>query len=344
MSTYFLAPPAPAPAAQPDETQLVLTISLESLDGLRRIALDGSAGWTHMPGSSGLEMPPFTVARGNIPGVAGRVLQDVRAEERPVFLPLFVGTGTGTHVEHLERMDALRSIVDPLTGMFRIVGVTERTERELTVVYTGGLEGDDAADRNGLIWNKVGLTAIACDPWAHDRADRVLEFQSATVGAPFLGVVGGTDAPWPGALASSLVVGEGMGIRITSEVPVFPTLDLVGPMDSFTGTLSPVVTAEDGTSTFVGSPSWSVDIPTGVPAGSTLRLVTDPRVRSVRLGVGDPATTPGWTGVRAAGQVARGSTLRPFYPGLNVLDVSAPGGTEDTRVRLSWREAFRSLW
>jgi len=27
-----------------------------------------------------------------------------------------------------------------------------------------------------------------------------------------------------------------------------------------------------------------------------------------------------------------------------LMSVSAPGGTEETRVRLSWRELYRSLW
>lgn len=336
MSVYFLAPnpllsgpEAPAPIRVP-------TLALESLDGSTRVPLDGSLGWWRMDGATGLEMPPVEVVTGSVPGVPGSQLYDVRVQQRPVFVPIYA-EGV-SHVAHLDMMDTLRQLVDPMTGTFRMVAVTERTEREMTVVYSEGLEGANGRTTQGLAWRKFGITAIACDPWAYDRADRLVEFEYVAPGAaPFIGAVGGTDAIWPTALASSAVIGLGMQVLVTSEVPVYPVLELVGPMDSFTGSLSPVLP---------GLPEWSVEIPGGVPAGSTLRLVTDPRSRSFRLGAGDPATDPGWAGtaVLAAGSVSLGSSLRPFFPGLNVLDVVAPGGTSATRIRLSWREAHRSLW
>ena len=46
----------------------------------------------------------------------------------------------------------------------------------------------------------------------------------------------------------------------------------------------------------------------------------------------------------ASGRIARGSTLRAFYPGTNILNVSAPGGTANTRIRISWLPLYRSLW
>jgi hypothetical protein len=313
------ATPVPPPAPRVAERKVIL----ESLDGTQRLPLDGSTGWWRMAGSTGLEMPPFDVVTGAVPGVAGSMLQDTRVGERIVTIPMFTAS-SGGHVDHLEMLDAIRRLVDPLNGMFRVVAISARSERELAVVYTGGLEGSDGRDESGTYWRKLGLTAIACDPFAYDRADRLVEFQVGSTGTPFLGVVGGTDAPWPGALGSSAVIGSNMQVQVRSEVPVYPALELVGPMDSFAGTLSPVSMAGQ---------SWSVSIPAGVPAGSSLRLVTSPRARSIRM-----------DGQLAAGRVARGSTLRPFYPGLNVLDVAAPGGTEETRIRLSWREAYRSLW
>lgn len=331
MSYAFLAAPISHPV-EPGIPQPLLTLTLESLDGSRRIILDGSTGFTHMPGSTGLEMPPINLITAAIPGISGASLLDVRVDARRIFLPLFIGDGTGTQLEHLLRMDQLRSIIDPTTGMFRILGATTRGERELLAVYAGGLEGDDDEDRNGLIWNKVGLTAIACQPFAQDRRDRAVEFQVAAgeAGGAFLGTAGGTDTPWPRALSSSAVIGDNMRVLVASEVPVYPTLELVGPMDSFDSTMSLEDTAAPP---FFGGTQWSVSIPNGVPAGQTFRMVTDPRAISFRL---DEA--------QAAGLVARGSTLRPFYPGVNVLDVAAPGADENTRVRIRWRELHRSLW
>lgn len=333
MSFAFLAargglgpPPPPEPTGNP-----LLDTRLESLDGLLVIPLNGVTGWTHMPGSTGLEMPPYDIVTNSVPGVPGSTLQDVRTLERPVFIPVFADTRSGDHITHLQMLDAMRDLVDPLTGMFRIVGVTERGERELTVVYTKGMEGADGVDERGFTWRKFGINALACDPFPQARSDRVVEFAGTGTAGAFLGTAGGTDAPWPRALSSSAVIGDNMRVQVTSEVPVYPVLELVGPMDSFAGT---VQLADASLPPYFGGGVWSVSIPDGVAAGQSLRIVTDPRARSIRSG----------TGGLAAGRVARGSSLRPFYPGTNVLSVTAPGGNADTRVRLSWREKFRSLW
>jgi len=329
VSHIFLSAPIEKPV-EPGATGPILELTLESMDGVTRIPLNAVSGYSWLAGSVGLEMPPVEVISAHIPGVAGAVVQDVRVEQRNVIVPIFVGSRQGAHTDHLVLMDRLRRIVDPLTGTFRIVGTTRRGERELVCTYTGGLEGDDSPERAGVVWNRVALTALATDPFAQARSDRLVEFQAAGGGGVFLGTAGGTDAPWPRALSSSAVIGDNMRVNVTSEVPVYPTVELVGPMDSFTGT----VQLEDASlPPYFGGAPWSVSIPQGVPAGSTLRLVTDPRARSVRL-----------DGQLAAGRVALGSTLRPFYPGVNVMSVSAPGGTSETRVRIRWREKYRSLW
>lgn len=330
MSGVFLASPTTtvartaAPRREPPPR-----LSLESLDGTRRIPLDESTGWKALAGATGLDMPPFDVVTEGVPGVPGSVLQEVLTEERPVFIPIKVTAPDRQFVTEQALLHSMMQLVDPLLGEFLVVASTARGERELKVVYTDGLRGDYGVDQFGMYWRKIGLTALACDPFAQSRVDRRVEFRATSVGTPFIGPVGGSNATWPGALVSSTVIGLGMGVEVASEVPVFPTLDLVGPMDSFEGSMST---------------GWSVSVPDGVPAGSTLRLVTDPRARSIRLGVGDPSTTPSWAGVLAAGAVARGSTLRPFHPGLNLLDVVAPGGADETRIRLTWREKFRPLW
>jgi hypothetical protein len=334
MSTYYLAtqdgsnnfePPPPRVLPQ------IPLLMLESMDKSVQIPLDGTTGFIRMPGATGLEMPTYDIVSGTLPGVAGALLTDVRVQERSIFIPIYNGAN-GDHLLHLSMKDQLRRLVDPTTSTFKLVGKTARGERELVVTYTGGLEGADGYDQSGLAWEKIGLTCTAHEPFARARNDRLLEFRMDLGGGPFLGVVGGTDSPWPTILSSGAVIGSGMEVQVNSDVPVYPTLELVGAMNSFHGELSPIVVEDDGV-TIIENKEWLVDIPLGVAAGSTFRMVTDPRTRSIRL-----------DGALAAGRVARGSTLRAFYPGLNVLSVVAPGGTEDTRIRLSWRELFRSLW
>lgn len=322
-----IVPPVPTQAVRPPIPRL----TLESLNGLNKIILNGKR-WIRMPGSTGLEMPPFEVISSSVPGVPGAVLQDVRTQARPIFIPIYC-SASSDHLSYLQMMDQLRSLVDPTTGSFRLIGSTVRGEREMTVTYVSGLEGADGGDVQGQSWCKVGLNLIAHQPYAQSRVDRVLEFRSIEEDiTPFMGVVGGTDAPWPGMLSSSAVIGQGMQVSIASEVPVYPVLELEGAMDSFSGELSPVVSSPDGSVTTYDQ-AWSVDVGVGIPEGSLLRYVTDPRIRSIRL-----------DGDLAAGAVQLGSTLRPFYPGINTLNVVAPGSNEATRVRLRWRNLWRSLW
>jgi len=318
--------------APPVEREQIPTIVLESMDGSVRIPLDNTMGWIRMPGATGLKMPPYRLIANPIPGVAGSNLEDVRVEERPVFIPIYCRSATSQQ-SHLEMLDQLYSLIDPTVNSFKIVGETSRGARELIVTYDGGLEGADGGDSEGLSWCKVGLKAVAHEPFARAREDRRLEFRVISNTVPFLGAVGGTDSPFPAMLSTTSVIGNGMEIEIESEVPVYPTLELIGTMSSFTGTLSPIVTLPGGAEMVIEGQVWSVEVPLGVAAGSSLKLVTDPRARSIRL-----------DGALAAGRVARGSSLRPFYPGLNVLDVAAPGGNDDTRIILSWRDLYRSLW
>lgn len=331
MSTYFLAAPlATGPPTPPRPTEPPPRLVLESFDGQRQIPLDGSTGWKAQAGATGLGMPPIEVVRSVIPGVHGSVQQEVRVGEREVILPLLLTASDRTLITHQAMVSELVSLLDPLTGQFRIVSTTPLGERQLTVSYTGGLEGAFGRDSYSRWWRKIVLTAVGCQPFAEARKPRSVEFQMSGGGGVFLGVAGGTDAPWgTRALSSSAVIGDSMRVQVTSEVPVHPVLELVGSMDSFTGTMALEDTALPP---YFGGQKWSVSVPSGVASGESFRIVTDPRGTSIRA-----------NGQRAAGRVALGSSLTPFFPGGNVLSVAAPGGTADTRVRLSWTELFWML-
>lgn len=307
-----------------DPKEQVPIISLESLDGSRQIVLNGESGWTHLPGATGLEMPPFDIVTSQVPGVYGSVLEDVLVEERPIFIPMDAASPDYRRVTHQAMLSEIQELVDPLRGEFRVVC----GERHLKVIYTDGLEGAFGVNEFGLYWRKFGLKALACQPFAESREPRSVEFQIDVTGKAFLGAPWGTQQ-----LTSSAVISNDMKVQVGSEVPVHPTVELVGPMDSFTGTVNGP-----------GGRLWKVSVPEGVPTGSTLRLVTDPRARSIRMGPGDPSKDPSWTGELAAGLVQRGSSLSPFYPGQNLMSVAAPGGTADTRIRIRWIDLHRSLW
>lgn len=317
--TGFLADPIPK-------------LYLESMDASVSIPLDGSTGWIRMPGATGLEMPPVEVISSPIPGVAGSTVQEVRVQERPVFLPIY-GRSDTTLLNALQLRDQLRSLVDPTNHNFRLVGHSVRGVRELVVTYESGLEGNDGQDQDGLSWFKAGIKAVAHQPYAQDLADTLLPFSIAENPSPFIGIVGGTDAPWPTMLSANAVIGNGMTVTINSEAPVYPKVVLTGPMNSFSGELTQTVTQTDGSVVEIVGSEWYIEVSSAITGGSELVVVTDPRARSIR-----------YNGGLAAGMISRTSKLRPFYPGTNVLNVSAPGGTSATRIVLSYRNLYRSLW
>lgn len=331
MSTYYLAAPPPAPPL-PTPRDPIPQITLESMNGRHVIPLDGLSGWIRMPGATGFSMPPVEVISESQPDVDGATVKEVRVLPRPVFLPIYCRSDI-SFAEFQNMKDHLRHIIDPKTGKFKIVGKSTRAERELIATYTGGLEGSDELGMEGASWGKLGINAVAYQPFAQRRTDTVLEFANPGTSKPLIGAVGGSDAPWPPVMASGAVIGSDMQITVDSDVPIFPVLEIVGPMSSFEGDLSALVTAPDGDSHVVEDQDWYMNIPLGVPALQTFRIDTDPNGFSARL-----------NGALAAGRISLGSTLRAFHPGLNVLNVVASGSTSATRVRLSWRDRFWSLW
>src|SRR5690606_27294628 len=105
-------------------------------------------------------------------------------------------------------------------------------------------------------------------------------------------------------LVSSAVAGESTPVSMASAVPVYPTIEITGPADSV------LITADSG-----------------------LRVGPDPRRESIRLAGGPAAGLPSLV-----------SRLVPFGLGTALVDVSAPGATSATLLRLTWRGLHRGLW
>lgn len=297
---------------------------IETMDGAARqtVSLDGDV----LPvlaqrGLLGLGVNPSEVQLAGTPGVAGASVTGVQYEPRPVALPLLFVGEDGSQAALWRAVQSVRDITDPGTGMthdgsFRLVCSSASGVRRLGLAYRSGLEGEDK-EYPGV--ETAVLDCVAPQPFPEDEAETSREFRLAAVAEPFLTATTGTTFPWgTRKLSPSTVIGSDMPLVMTSAVPVFPTVEIDGPADSV------LITADTG---------LRIDVPAGVPAGQTLRIVTDPRGASIRL-----------DGVPAAGMLARGSKRAPFKLGTNVLDVTAPGASADTRLRLSWRGKYRSLW
>ncbi|GAB3166587.1 hypothetical protein GCM10027059_25760 [Myceligenerans halotolerans] len=316
MTFYVLASARgaePPPTAEPSDSR---RFWLESWDGARVLQIGGAdheGPLQLQTGNLGLEVAPSSLYSSGLPGAAGEVVQGTSTPSRPVLLPLMVNTRD--QAEQWREVQALRDLTDPARDMtpdgnFRLVCRSASGMRRLNLAYRSGLEGT-----GGLLpWAaRYPLDALAVQPFAEDQAEQVREFALVQDTTPFLGGIWGQIY-----LVSSAIAGADTPIVMTSAVPVYPTFELTGPASSV------LITGDNG---------LRIDVPAGVAGGATLRIVTSPRGKSVRLD-GEPA----------AGHLARGSLGVPFSLGTTRIDVSAPGADASTQLRISWRGQYRSLW
>lgn len=302
------------------------TFWLESWDGTVRIPI-GSA--THdgpvqlLVDASGLEEAPTSVTIDPIPGVAGGVATFSQTLTREPLLPLRIGTKD--QADQWAERQRLSDLVVPteanLTpdGNFRLVCSSPSGTRQVGLVYQSGMEGTGTE----LPWTVLYvLDCAAPNPFAEDREDTPREYSLGEGGGRFLAWDTGdvlTPAFEDVRLAWDVILGDDMPLVIQSEVAPYVTLEIEGPTGA-----GVVVSADTG---------LYLSIPTGVGAGETLRIVTDPRRKSIRLD-GEPA----------AGMIAFGSLFKPLAFGQNQLSVTVPGATSATRLRILYRGQYRSLW
>jgi hypothetical protein len=332
VSYFVLATVRQAPPAPPSTPTDMRNLWLESWDGSVRIQIGGAShdGPVQLQvDATGLEVAPTEVERKSIPGVPGAVAVNSQTLVRDPLLPLLINTANQT--EQWAEKQRLADLTDPspekLTpdGSFRLVCASPSGTRQVGLVYESGLEGSGTE----LPWAvRYVLDCWGPQPYAEDRADTTREYALGG-GDVFFALTQADAVPVFADLTLSpdVILGDDMPLDIVSEVAPYVTLEVVGPTGA-----GVVVAADTG---------LRLDIPAGVPGGSTLRVVTDPRRKSIRL---FDNSDPDDVGEPAAGMLARGSILRPLKFGQNKLSVTAPGATEDTRLRLSYRGQYRSLW
>lgn len=326
MTFFVLATVQATAPVEPATPQDGRSFWLESWDGSVVIPI-GSA--THdgpvqlLVETSGLEEAPTEVTIDGIPGVAGGVATFSRTVVREPILPLRISTKN--QAEQWVEKQRLADLTDPseekLTpdGSFRLVCATPSGTRQVGLVRQSGMEGTGTE----LPWTVLYVLDVAApQPFAEDRTDTVREY---SLGTPDLGFFAwdddDTEAPdfEDLELAPDVILGDDMPLNIASDVPLYVTIEVVGPTG--VGTL---IEADTG---------LYVPIPDGVPAGTTLRIVTNPRAKTIRLD-GEPA----------AGMVGMDSIFKPLRFGQNLLSITAPDATEDTRLRILYRGSYRSMW
>lgn len=311
-----VTPAPPAGTATRGDTR---TMWLESFDGDLRVPFDANPVKL-LRGAIGLTKAPEDLIVTRTPGVPGGFLEESRTGVRPIMLPLQVRART--QAQAWEAIGRLRAVLrwtrhrSTLAGSCYLYGSSTTGVRRFTVAYHSGLEGEDGGMPNLA---RFGLNLLAVDPWARDREPRTLPFEAPDPSGVFL-----SDDPadtWETrSLSSAALISTNMNVDIASDVEVHPRLD-------FTGPFGPGLQVEASTGLLL-------PIPAGIDPGSTLTVVTDPREKSIRL-----------DGALAASRIGFPQRIgHPFVPGRNQLSVAGTGTAPSSRVLVTWRGGWESLW
>ena len=256
----------------------------------------------HLYGSTGLGVAPVSVESSPRLTGDGSVVRGVRYDSREVYLPLFLESETVGGLSEVRRR--LNRLLAPHLGPVdvRVVDPATDTDRMIRGYYTEGLDGDFGDGFHGT-WQTLGLTFECPDPWWLGP-ERVKSLQVNPGSKPFLSE---SEPFFPVVLAESVVQGD-WSVAVEGDGPVFPVWEVTGP-----GTDLRIIRGDD-----------RIEIDGEVRAGETLRIDT-----------GAGRITPDrWD------DVSLRSRLFPLTPGTNHLNVSMVGATEDTIVRLVYRERY----
>jgi hypothetical protein len=320
-STVFVDPfpPPPQPIMPRSDTRMLW---LESMDGSTVLPLNVDVDMLLLAGATGLMLPPLDVITSTTPGMVGSWLQQVNVLEREVFLPLEFASEQ-SQADFMSKLTQLAGLVSGWdsvqvgqTGTFRLGASSPLGERLLDVTYKSGWEGNWGGTNSGAMWEKIGLTLVAVDPYWRARNPTVLQYKAPANNPVFLGS-GDNSHPWPRQISASVVIGNNMPVQVDGDVPVWAVVEI-------DGLVSEAAISWNGT---------SVAVPGGVPDGSELVLTTDPRARSARL-----------DGSIAWSQITMGATFAPLIPGTNLVSLEVGTSGPDTGLTLQWIPGWRSAF
>lgn len=262
----------------------------------------GSEPILHLHGSTGLGLPPVSVAKTDRLAGDGSAVRGVRYGDREVFLPLLL---RGKSQAELDEVRAgLYALLAPHRGPVevRVQSPTMGTDRYVRGYLTDGLTGDFGDGYHGS-WQKVGLTFDCPDPWWMGE-QRLVEMRVAAGVKPF---ISDTVPFFPVVLAGSTVQGA-FAVEIESDAPVRPVWQVEGP----------------GSTLLISSGSERIYAERAFAAGQVVTF--DARTGTITPDIWD--------------SVSLDSSLFSLPPGQSTVTVAMTGATPDSVVRLVYRERY----
>lgn len=289
------------------------SLAFRKLDGSYPFPATGRE-FFFLPELEGVDLVDPEIITKQSPGMDGEMITEIRTPRRELFLPLWIASES-THAHYLDQRDALAELfahhgVDyrALGGTFDLVADSDRGERFLRCVYTGGMK---AAKRpsEGAYWAKLGITAWAVQPhWIGERWETPI----VTGGSPV-----NTFASFPLEFSSTLALGSEMLIAVDGDVDSWITVDITGPAETV----------------LVEAPGLVFEIPGGVFEAETVKVVTDPRHR-VAL----------FDGINDWSRIGPATTWTPLAPGDHYMTIAVSGANSNTQAQVSGDTLYRRPW
>ncbi|MFJ6010217.1 phage tail family protein [Streptomyces halstedii] len=225
-----------------------------------------------LPGSTGLDEPPFELHSDDSPNLDGGIFRDARAVAREVMIPVYLH---GIDRPTIKRMKSrLRSSLNPKKG-FCILKFIEGdgVPRLLRCYYKGGMEGNESQDESGFTWAKYGLQFTAYEPYFYSDDVQAAQWVFGDTEAFF-----STTLPlYPFRLSAGHLAGDKVDIFNPGDVEAWPRWELHGPIKAFD------FEGPEGHSFGIAAPTDGSDV---VPAGRVLTVDTRPGHKTIRDDLG----------------------------------------------------------
>ncbi|MET8113820.1 phage distal tail protein [Streptomyces prasinus] len=267
---------------------------------------DWENGWLLQPGAKGLDMPEYTFATDESPGIDGYELRDVRAQGKEIILPIAFWAHD-SRAAYKERRRRLINSLNPKRG----VGTLTLTEpdgatRTIGAYYTGGLEGDESLDAAGERWCINALTFGVPSPyWI---GGQVTHSWKAGSDAEFFPVL-------PLTVGDSQVLGE---VTVTN-----PGDDVAYPVWTVNGPATKV--------TLTNQTTGRVIVLTRTITGADTIVIDTRERRQTALLNGVTNLWP---------DLSNASELWPLDEGENLLNLVVDGSTAATSVAMTYQPRY----